>query len=91
MSDFHKTIGSDLISVVEESVALDESGLTKREWFAGLAFQGLLADSDVAGEALGIACTAVKFADALIDALNGATTPKMSAAEASKTGNYGND
>lgn len=50
-------------------------GLTKREYFAAMAFQGLLADSEVMGEALGIACTAVKFADALIDALNGETLP----------------
>lgn len=82
----HKTIGSDLISVVEESVALDEAGLTKREWFAGLALQGLLADSEVVGEALGIACTAVKMADALIEALNGSHPVFTPYAEAAKTG-----
>ena len=63
-----------------------DSGLTKREYFAGIALQGLLADSEVVGEALGVATTAVKFADALIEALNGAHPVFTPYAEAVKTG-----
>ena len=79
----HKTYPADAaFSYDGES----DSGLTKREYFAGIALQGLLADSEVVGEALGIACTAVKMADALIDALNGATLPHLPFSEAVKTG-----
>lgn len=45
-----------------------EGGLTKREYFAGLAMQRILVDSeDTASQ---IATMAVQFADALISELN---------------------
>lgn len=50
-----------------------EGGLTKREYFAGLAMQGLLANQYVGGNGqpvLNIAIDAVEYADALIEALN---------------------
>ncbi|MEQ1560414.1 MAG: hypothetical protein ABL933_17380 [Methyloglobulus sp.] len=46
-----------------------ETGLTKREYFAGLVFQGLLSDPNV--EKIPIAAkAAVEYADFLIEALN---------------------
>jgi hypothetical protein len=53
-------------------------GLTKREWFAGLAMEGLLADSEDRSEEIkpGETCAeatarlAVEHADALIKELN---------------------
>lgn len=51
-------------------------GITIREWFAGLALAGLLADPEVDGARDEIAEMAVGFADALIRRLNGATSPK---------------
>lgn len=44
--------------------------LTKREYFAGLALQGLLACSSTHGTENLFAEDSVKYADALIDALN---------------------
>lgn len=46
------------------------SGLTKRELFAAMAMQGMLADSGGSGEISAYAVSAVKIADALIAALN---------------------
>jgi hypothetical protein len=48
------------------------SGLTKREYFAVLAMQGLLttAPLEILGIEIGVAALAVKQADALINALN---------------------
>lgn len=43
-------------------------GLTKREWFAGLALQGMSADHS--GNVKNIAYWSVKLADALIEELN---------------------
>lgn len=45
-------------------------GLTKREHFAALALQGLLACSEVHGSDERLSACAVKFADALIAELN---------------------
>ena len=44
-------------------------GLTKREWFAGMALQGLLACPDVRGDAEIISGYALQNADALLKAL----------------------
>lgn len=41
-------------------------GMTLREWYAGLALQGLLASPDRAASIKGYARDAVAFADALI-------------------------
>lgn len=50
-------------------------GLTKREYFAGLAMQGLLADSEVnAGSEL-VAIVAIEYADALLAALENQNDP----------------
>ena len=46
------------------------TGLTKRELFAAMAMQGLLADQSIDGTASRYAGFAVKCADALIEALN---------------------
>lgn len=45
-------------------------GLTKREYFAALAMQGLLADENNLSTIQSAAAYAVKFADALIAELN---------------------
>jgi hypothetical protein len=42
-------------------------GLTIRDYFAGLAMQGLLADSEVDGSANELAAVAFKFADAMLN------------------------
>ena len=50
--------------------SIRENGLTKREYFAGLAIQGLIANTK---ETIGILTTAkvaVQLANALINALN---------------------
>ncbi len=45
----------------------NQAGLTKREWFAGLAMQALLSDPELCGWGEeDYASSAVKFADALI-------------------------
>ena len=44
-------------------------GLTKREYFAGLAMQGMLADTRLSGPHHECGEQAVKFADALLEAL----------------------
>lgn len=46
------------------------TGLTKREYFAAMAMQGLLADPNKQYPPDVIGITAVSFADALINALN---------------------
>jgi len=45
-------------------------GLTKREWFAARAMQGILADSNATGEFKKVSRLAVFHADALIDELS---------------------
>ncbi len=45
-------------------------GLSKREWFAGMALQGLLADGTLKGNTEEHARWSVNFSDALIAALN---------------------
>lgn len=52
------------------ATAIDETnGLTKREYFAAMAMQGLLSDSALCTDTE-LTETAVEFADCLIDALN---------------------
>lgn len=46
------------------------SGLSKRELIAAMAMQGLLADSKMGGTPNIFAELAVKYADALLEALN---------------------
>ena len=63
-----KTIPTDLAFPLVALGIAEEIGLSKREWFAGLAMQGVIAE--------GITCVdstarrAVFFADALIAELN---------------------
>lgn len=45
------------------------SGLTKREYFAAMAMQGLLACPDVNGSQSELAIDSIDFADALLSAL----------------------
>ncbi len=45
-------------------------GLTKREYFAAMAMQGLANNFNIHSESEDCAVTAVRFADALIEALN---------------------
>ncbi len=64
------TDGNDFVGLREEGVGGDEiieTGLTKRELFAAMALQGLLANPE---QGSGLAAEAVKAADALIDVLN---------------------
>ena len=67
-------IGNELaFPFIEEANSPDSVnfGLTKREYFAGLAMQGLLASEiDEASSAEGIAMLAVDRADALLKRLN---------------------
>jgi hypothetical protein len=53
-----------------EYVAAEYDGLTKREYFAAHALRGLLTEWPCTSSHKSIAEDAVKFADALIDALN---------------------
>ena len=54
---------------VEKNQTFGSTGLTKREYFAAIAMQGLLA-SDLNTSVQDFAIRSVEFADALIDALN---------------------
>ena len=55
---------------ITENTLRGHMGLTKREYFAAMAMQGILADPDNQGYAEGIAKDAVKMADELITQLN---------------------
>ena len=57
------------IGVDNDGYSYGDTGLTKREYFAAIALQGILA-SDLDASVEDFATTAVKCADALIDALN---------------------
>jgi hypothetical protein len=67
----NKTLG---ISQAFASIAVDkdrtygDTGLTKREYFAAVALQGILSQDD--SRPSDAATWAVEYADALIDALN---------------------
>jgi hypothetical protein len=50
--------------------AKTEPGLSKREYFAGLALQGLLANQNIGNCPKKIANVAIMAADALLDELN---------------------
>lgn len=54
--------GSDYISASD--------GLTKREYFAAMAMQGLLGNERILNDGVVVANTSVLVADALIEALN---------------------
>ncbi len=51
-----------------------QSGLTKREYFAGLAMQAMITSSDFTGAPENVAEGALQFADALLAELNKETT-----------------
>ena len=59
-----KTIGMQKAFVNEMGL-----GLNKREWFAGMALQGLIACEIVRGNTMEIAQYAVDYADALLKQL----------------------
>ena len=61
---------NDAAFPVEQFQHYSSFGLTKREYFASMAMQGILADPDNQGYAEGIAKDAVKMADELITQLN---------------------
>jgi hypothetical protein len=86
MTGQEKVNGSDPVAARPKGMELDETGLTKREYFAAIALQGLLSDSHLLGYARDFASTAVKYADALIDELNGATLTYTSLVESMKKG-----
>lgn len=69
-----KTNPHDLVSAYgyanEQSHFDSNGGLTKREHFAAMALQGLLANSNSQGGVDDYARGAVNFADALIEELN---------------------
>jgi hypothetical protein len=44
-------------------------GLTKREWFAGMALQGLLACDNVSGGPMVLATESLRYADELLKQL----------------------
>lgn len=50
-------------------------GLTKREYFAGLAMQGLVANDNRFGQYADFANESIAYADALIEALNKGEKP----------------
>ena len=49
----------------------DSHGMTLRDWFAGMALQGMLSDSAVRDIPEGFAATAYELADAMLEARNG--------------------
>jgi hypothetical protein len=55
--------------IIAEDYIID-GGLTKREYFAAMALQGLLTDNESPNSREEFAGYAVKFADALIEELN---------------------
>ena len=67
-----KTIGSDAVdSMYSENGLLIRLGLTKREYFAAAALQGICANvENGGGDDKTIAVNAVDCADALIERLN---------------------
>lgn len=70
MTNVNDTIGNEAAFPLEDYSA----GLSKREYFAALAMQGLRnSDLDNSQPYIGTARAAVKFADALIEALNEVT------------------
>lgn len=82
-----KTFPNDLIDAdARYTTQLDEEtgcwidkdfvggGLTKREWFAGLAMQSICQDRTAIYNIRSIAKGAVDYADALIEALNNEKT-----------------
>jgi hypothetical protein len=65
------TIGWELTSHGDPVSITDQYGLTKREYFAAIAMQGLLADTkDILYPIIQVAKDAVNYADALIEELN---------------------
>ena len=67
----HITITNDLAFPTQPSdYHAGNEGLTKREYFAALAMQGILCDGDGGHSERSLANTAVNMADALIEALN---------------------
>jgi hypothetical protein len=69
-----KTDGNDSISPTTDMGQLMESGLTKREYFAALAMQGMIQQDfpvpNGTSRAEIVASGSVAYADALITALN---------------------
>jgi hypothetical protein len=47
-----------------------QQGLTKREYFAAMAMQGMLACDEIEGDATTVARYSLQMADALIEELN---------------------
>lgn len=64
-----KTISSDAAFPIVHNNGSIEYGLTKREYFAAVALQGLLADPE-GPDSVSAAFIAVRAADNLIKALN---------------------
>lgn len=54
----------------DEGTIIFENGLTKREYFAAMALQGILASNTFPSSPIAAAYDAVNCADALIEALN---------------------
>lgn len=54
----------------EGGIDSPQEGLSKREYFAAMAMQGLLSDADNCGNLSDIVFDAVKMADMLIEQLN---------------------
>ncbi len=80
-----KTDGNDLITIFREGKIGENLGLTKREHFAALAMQGILANSEYLKSAVALKIkheqfleetsnSAVTYADALIAELNNERT-----------------
>ena len=66
MSD--KTIEPVFQTIHNGSTLPGERGMPLRDWFAGMAMQGLLADSSIHGTHAEIANNAYGFADAMLKA-----------------------
>ncbi|GAB6121106.1 hypothetical protein [Dysgonomonas termitidis] len=61
--------GSGRVFPIVQGTEIHTTGLTKRELFAAMAMQGILADPEVS-DAIKASSFAVKCADALINELN---------------------
>lgn len=59
-----------IVAKCDDGTSIQEFGLTKREYFAAIAMQGMISQHGESGLHYSAAEIAVQFADQLIDALN---------------------
>jgi len=71
MSEKSKQLGKEYIdSMLDPNGSFTQYGLTKREYFAGIAMQGLLANHNYSNNAEGLAKHSLIIAKAQIEAID---------------------